>query len=81
MGSVLPAMNMGCTLFDLTPAEALSGATRTAARALGLNDCGVIAKGKRADLALWDVETPAELSYRIGINSLKLRIFGGQTCH
>ena len=81
MGSVLLAMNMACTLFGLTPAEALAGATRNAARALGLDDCGVIAKGKRADLALWDVETPAELSYRIGINSLKLRIFGGQTCH
>jgi imidazolonepropionase len=65
MGSVLLAMNMACTLFGLTPAEALAGATRNAA----------------ADLALWDVETPAELSYRIGINSLKLRIFGGQTCH
>mgnify|MGYP001076513064 CR=1 FL=1 len=78
MGSVLLAMNMACTLFGLTPAEALVGTTRNAARALGLNDCGVIAKGKRADLALWDVETPAELSYRIGINSLKLRIFGGK---
>lgn len=78
LGSLLLAMNMACTLFGLTPAEALAGTTRNAARALGLDDCGVIAPGMRADLALWDVEEPAELSYGIGINPLYRRIFGGR---
>ncbi|WP_137702150.1 imidazolonepropionase [Marimonas lutisalis] len=77
MGSLLLAMNMACTLFGLTPSEALAGTTRNAARALGLGDCGVIARGKRADLAVWDVEDPAELSYRIGVNPLHARIYGG----
>lgn len=77
MGSLLLAMNMACTLFGLTPAEALAGTTRTAARALGLRDCGVIAPGMRADLAIWDVEHPSELSYGIGINPLWSRIFDG----
>jgi imidazolonepropionase len=72
-------MNMACTLFRLTPEEALAGATRHAARALGLDDCGVIAPGKRADLAVWDVEHPAELAYRIGFNPLQSRIFGGRS--
>ena len=70
-------MNMGCTLFRLTPEEALRGVTVNAARALGLDDCGVIAPGKRADLAIWDVTDPAELSYRIGFNQIHARIFGG----
>jgi imidazolonepropionase len=78
MTSLLLAMNMGCTLFRLTPEEALAGVTRHAARALGLGDCGVIAPGKRADLAVWDVEHPAELAYRIGFNPLYRRIFGGE---
>ncbi|MEZ5715515.1 MAG: imidazolonepropionase [Paracoccaceae bacterium] len=78
MGSLLLALNMGCTLFGLTPAEALAGVTRNAARALGLEDCGEIAPGKRADLAIWDVGEPAELSYRFGVNPLHARIFGGQ---
>ncbi len=77
MTSLLLALNMGCTLFRLTPDEALAGVTRTAARALGLEDCGVIAPGKRADLCVWDVEHPAELAYRIGFNPLHRRIFGG----
>ncbi len=77
MGSVLLAMNMACTLFGLTPAEALAGTTKNAARALGLDDCGEIAIGKRADLAVWDVTDPAELSYGIGINPLHRPIFGG----
>ncbi len=79
LGSILLAMNMACTLFRLTPAEALAGTTRHAARALGLGDCGVIAPGKRADLAIWNVGDPAELSYGIGINPLHARIFGGVT--
>lgn len=77
MGSLLLAMNMACTLFGLTPAEALAGTTRNAARALGLADCGQIAPGLRADLAIWDVEEPAELAYRIGVNPLHRGIFGG----
>jgi imidazolonepropionase len=78
LGSLLLAMNMACTLFRLTPEEALAGTTRHAARALGLTDRGEIRAGLRADLAVWDIETPAELSYRIGSNPLHSRIFGGQ---
>ena len=77
LGSVLLAMNMGCTLFGLTPEEALAGASRNAAAALGLRDRGMIAAGLRADLAIWDVEDPAELAYRIGVNPLHRRIFAG----
>lgn len=80
LGSLLLAMNMACTLFRMTPVEALAGTTRNAARALGLADCGVIAPGLRADLAVWNVADPAELSYGIGINPLHSRIFGGQPC-
>lgn len=76
--SLLLTMNMGCTLFGLTPHEALAGVTCNAARALGMTDAGSIAPGLRADLAIWDVETPAELAYRIGFNPLHRRIFGGQ---
>ena len=78
IASLLLVMNMGCTLFRLTPEEALTGVTRYAAQALGLNDTGVIAPGKRADLAIWDVGQPAELAYRIGYNPLHRRIFGGE---
>lgn len=77
MTSLLLAMNMACTLFRMTPEEALAGTTRVAARALGLDDCGRIAPGLRADLAVWNVRHPAELSYRIGFNPLHARIFGG----
>jgi imidazolonepropionase len=77
--SLLLAMNMGCTLFRLTPEEALRGVTEHAARALGLTDTGRIAVGLRADLAIWNVETPAELAYRIGFNPLHQRVFGGLT--
>lgn len=76
--SLLLTMNMGCTLFRMTPEEALVGTTRHAAQALGLSDAGIIAPGMRADLAVWDVKHPAELSYRIGFNPLHQRIFGGQ---
>ena len=78
LGSLLLAMNMGCPLFGLTPAEALAGTTRNAARALGLTDCGTIAPGMCADLAIWDVTDPAELSYTIGITPLHQRLFGGR---
>jgi imidazolonepropionase len=76
MTSLLLAMNMGCTLFRMTPEEALRGVTVNAARALGLKDCGTISAGNRADLAIWNIEHPAELSYRIGFNPLHSRIFG-----
>lgn len=79
LASLLLAMNMGCTLFRLTPEEALRGVTQHAAKALGLDDCGQIAVGKRADLAVWNVEHPAELAYRIGFNPLHKRYFGGQS--
>lgn len=75
--SLLLAMNMGCTLFGLTPEEALRGVTAHAAAALGLTDCGRIAPGLRADICVWDVMHPAELAYRIGFNPLYQRYFGG----
>jgi imidazolonepropionase len=77
LGSLLLAMNMACTLFRLTPEEALAGATRHAAQALGLKDRGMLRPGLRADLAIWNVAEPAELSYRIGVNPLHTRIHGG----
>ena len=71
-------MNMACTLFRMTPLEALQGVTVHAARALGLTDRGTIAPGQRPDLAIWQAQHPAELSYRIGSTPLQSRIFGGQ---
>ena len=76
--SPLIAMNMACTLFRMTPEEALSGVTRNAARALKIVDTGQIIPGYRADLAIWNISQPAELAYRIGFNPLQSRIFGGQ---
>ncbi len=78
MTSLLLAMNMSCTLFRVTPAEALAGVTTCAAAALGLTDCGSIQPGNRADLAIWDAAHPAELSYRIGATPLHARVFGGR---
>lgn len=78
MASLTLAMNMACTLFRLTPEEALLGTTAHAARALGLADRGRIAPGLRADLCIWDADHPAELSYRIGATALHTRIFGGR---
>jgi imidazolonepropionase len=77
LASILLAMNMASTLFRMTPEEALAGVTREAAKALGLDDTGTIAPGLRGDLAIWDVEHPAELAYRIGFNPLHERVFGG----
>ncbi|MCV9937555.1 imidazolonepropionase [Boseaceae bacterium BT-24-1] len=77
--SPLLTMNMGCTLFRLTPEEALAGMTRNAARALGLQDeIGTLEAGKACDLAIWEIERPAELAYRIGFNPLHTRIRNGQ---
>ncbi len=77
MTSLTLAMNMACTLFRMTPEEALAGVTVHAARALGLADRGAIRPGLRADLAVWDAGHPAELAYRIGETPLNARIFGG----
>lgn len=77
MSSLLLAMNMACTLFRMTPAEALAGATTHAARALNLPTHGTLAPGQTADLAIWNAQHPAELSYRIGFNPLHHRIIGG----
>ncbi len=81
MASLPLAMNMACTLFRLTPEEALLGTTVHAARALGMDDRGRIAPGLRADLILWDADHPADLSYRIGWARPAARIFGGRLDH
>jgi len=75
--SLLLMLSMAATLFRLTPEEALAGVTRNAARALGLADRGILAAGKRADLALWDIDEPAELAYWIGRNPCRAVIQGG----
>lgn len=76
--SMLLALNMAATLFRMTPEEALAGATRVAAEALGLGaETGTIEAGKAADLAVWNVEEPAELVYRIGFNPLARRMVAG----
>ncbi|NRG17441.1 imidazolonepropionase [Rhizobiales bacterium] len=78
MTSLLLAMNMAATLFRMTPEETLAGVTRNGAKALGLSgEIGTIEAGKRADLAVWNIREPAELSYRIGFNPLYRRYFGG----
>jgi imidazolonepropionase len=87
--SILLALNMACTLFGLTPEEALSGATRHAARALGaLDDIGTLEVGKAADVAFWRIERPAELCYGLGANPCvgvmhrgKLRAHNGRTAN
>ena len=76
--SLLLAMNMGATLFRLTVDECLAGVTREAARALGMRDqVGTLEPGKDCDLAIWDIESPAELVYRIGANPLHQRVWRG----
>jgi imidazolonepropionase len=76
--SLLLTMNMGATLFHLTVDELIAGVTREAARALGrLSDVGTLETGKWCDLAIWDIERPAELVYRIGFNPLHQRIWRG----
>jgi imidazolonepropionase len=77
--SLLLTMNMAATLFRLTVDEALAGVTREAARALGrLADIGTLEPGKRCDLAVWNIERPAELVYRIGFNPLHARVRSGR---
>ncbi|MDE1917190.1 MAG: imidazolonepropionase [Sphingomonadales bacterium] len=77
--SLLLTMNMGATLFRLTVAECLLGVTRNAARALGLaTRIGTLEPGKACDLAIWDIERPADLVYRMGFNPLHARIWSGQ---
>lgn len=75
ISSILTAMNMACTQFAMTPEEALAGTTRCAAKALGLhNDYGVIDTNKRAELAVWNIDHPAELSYWLGSSMLHKHI-------
>jgi imidazolonepropionase len=77
--SILLAMNMAATLFRMTVDECLIGVTRAAAQALGLTRrAGTIEPGKQCDLALWNVERPAELVYPMGLNPLHARIWKGQ---
>ena len=75
--SILLCMNMACTLFRMTPEEALCGVTIVAAQALGIGDeVGTIEVGKKAELAVWNVDQPAELAYRAGFNPLEEMVIG-----
>ena len=76
--SPLLMLNMACTLFRLTPEEALRGMTVNGARALGLRDRGRLAAGARADFAVWDVDHPNELAYRFGDNPLRTSVHAGK---
>jgi imidazolonepropionase len=77
--SLLLAMNMAATCFRLTVEECIAGGTREAARALGrLDRLGTLENGKQCDLAIWDIEEPAELVYRMGFNPLHARIRAGR---
>ena len=77
--SLLLTMNMGATLFGLTIEECLAGVTREAAKALGMqNQIGSLEVGKRADFAIWNIEAPSELVYRIGFNPLHRRVWNGE---
>ncbi|NNF98963.1 MAG: imidazolonepropionase [Desulfobacteraceae bacterium] len=79
VGSILTIMNMACTLLDLTPEEALAGVTRHAAKALGIGDSkGTLSVGKQADLAVWDIASPAELAYGVGFNPCLGVIYRGK---
>ena len=76
--SILLCMNMACTIFRMTPEEALAGVTRVAAHALGFgSEVGTIEVGKKAEFAVWNVDQPAELAYRMGYNPLSKML----VCH
>ena len=75
--SIRATMSLATTLFRLTPEESLAGVTRNAARALGLRDRGTLDVGKRADIAVWDIGHPQELSYWIGMNELAELLVAG----
>lgn len=75
--SLLLMLNMACTLFRMTPEEALRGVTVNAARALGLADRGRLTHGLRADFCIWDAGHPNELAYYFGRNPLRQRVYGG----
>ena len=81
VASLVLMLSMACTLFRLTPEEALRGVTVNAARALGLDDRGVVAVGKRADLARFRIAEPAELAYRIGGNASRGAVRGGRVAY
>ena len=76
--SLLMTLNMGCTLFAMTPEQALAGITTHAAKALGLDNKGRIEVGLDADLTLWDIERPADLAYQMGLNPIEEVMVGGQ---
>jgi len=76
--SLLLMLNMACTLFHLTPAEALAGVTRNAARALGLHDRGMLAAGQRADFVVWDARHPSQLAYEFGANGCREVVVRGR---
>ena len=80
--STLLMLNMGCTLFRLTPEEVLAGVTLNAAKALGIEDkVGHLAEGMQADFCLWDISTPAQLAYSYGVNPLVDVVKGGKLVH
>ena len=79
IASILTVLNMACTLFHMTPEEALAGVTREGAKALGLGDShGTLEVGKTADLAIWEIDAPGELAYSIGINPLRAVVKDGK---
>jgi imidazolonepropionase len=78
-GSLLLALNMGVRLFGLTPEEALAGVTRQGAHALGLGrSAGTLGPGRAADFVVWDIETPEELSYWVGLNRCRAVVQAGR---
>jgi len=82
LASLRLIMNMGCVLYGLSPAEALAGVTRNAARALGLGDqLGRLAPGYQADMLLWNIEHPDQIAAEFGTFAPQQRIFSGEICH
>jgi len=82
LASLQLIMNMACTLFRMTPEEALAGVTRHAARALGsAQSIGMLREGMEADMVLWDITHPAELASQFGVNPIRQRIVAGEITH